>query len=83
MAIEASLLPGVRALTMFATAALLAVSTSSTLLSAPRHEAVTVEARASEAPVMPQSLGYLEFDLSTASGGVPGFSPLSSNSAAH
>ena len=66
-----------------ATAASVAVSTSSTLLSAPRHEAVTVDARASEAPVMPQSLGYLEFDLSTASGGVPGFSPLSSNSAAH
>ena len=39
-----------------ATAALVAVSTSSTLLSAPRHEAVTVDARASEAPVMPQSL---------------------------
>ena len=39
-----------------ATAALVAGSTSSTLLSAPRHEAVTVDARASEAPVMPQSL---------------------------
>ena len=39
-----------------ATAALVAVSTSSTLLSAPRHEAVTVDARASEAPVIPQSL---------------------------
>jgi len=56
---------------------------SSTLLSAPRHEAVAVDARASEAPVMPQSLGYLEFDWSTASGDVPGFAPLSSNSAAH
>ncbi len=39
-----------------ATAALVAGSTSSTLLSAPRHEAITVDARASEAPVMPQSL---------------------------
>ena len=66
-----------------ATAALVAGSASSTLLSAPRHEAVTVDARASEAPVMPQSLGYLEFDWSTASRGVPGFAPLSSNSAAH
>ena len=66
-----------------ATAALVAGSASSTLLSAPRHEAVTVDARASEAPVMPQSLGYLEFDWSTASGDVPGFAPLSNNSAAH
>ena len=56
MAIKASLSPGVRALAVCATAALLAVSTSSTLLSAPRHEAVTVDARASEAPVMPQPL---------------------------
>ena len=45
-----------------ATAALVAGSASSTLLSAPRHEAITVDARASEAPVMPQSLEYLEFD---------------------
>ena len=45
-----------------ATAALVVGSASSTLLSAPRHEAITVDARASEAPVMPQSLGYLEFD---------------------
>ena len=57
-------------------------STSSALLSAPRHEAVA-NAPASEAPVMPQSLGYLEFDWSTASGDVPGFAPLSNNSAAH
>ena len=56
---------------------------SSTLLSAPRHEAVAVDARAFKAPVMPQSLGYLEFDWSTASGDVPGFAPLSNNSAAH
>ena len=66
-----------------ARAALTAWATSSTLLFAPRHEAVTVDARASEAPVMPQSLGYLEFDWSTASGDVPGFAPLSNNSAAH
>ena len=66
-----------------ATAALVAGSASRTLLSAPRHEAVTVDARASEAPVMPQSLGYLEFDWSTASGDVPAFAPLSNNSAAH
>ena len=39
-----------------ATAALVAVSTSSTSLSAPRREAATVDARASEAAVMPQSL---------------------------
>jgi hypothetical protein len=39
-----------------APAALVAVSTSSTLLSAPRHEAVAVDARAYKAPVMPQSL---------------------------
>jgi Putative metallopeptidase len=39
-----------------ATAALVAGSTSSTLLSAPPREAVTVDARVSEAPVMPQSL---------------------------
>jgi hypothetical protein len=45
-----------------ATAALVVGSASSTLLSASRHEAITVDARASEAPVMPQSLGYLEFD---------------------
>ena len=38
-----------------AAAAFLGRSTSNTLLSAPRHEAVT-NARASEAPVMPQSL---------------------------
>jgi Putative metallopeptidase len=56
MAIKASLLPGARALAVIATAALLAVSTSSTLLSAPFHEAVTVDARASEAPAMPQPL---------------------------
>ena len=66
-----------------ARAALTAGATSSTVLSAPRHEAVTVDARASEAPVMPQSLGYLEFDWSTASGDVPGFALLSNNSAAH
>ena len=66
-----------------AAATLAGRSTSSTLLSAPRHEAVTVDARASEAPVMPQSLGYLEFDWSTASGDVPAFAPLSNNSAAH
>ena len=39
-----------------ATTVLAAGAKSSTLLSAPRHEAVTVDARASEAPVMPQSL---------------------------
>ena len=39
-----------------ARAALTAGATSSTLLFAPRHEAITVDARASEAPVMPQSL---------------------------
>jgi hypothetical protein len=49
-----------------ATAALVAGSASSTLLSAPRHEVITVDAHASEAPVMPLSLGYLEFDWSTA-----------------
>jgi hypothetical protein len=39
-----------------ATAALAAVATSSTLLAAPRHEAETVDARASKAPVLPQPL---------------------------
>ena len=39
-----------------ATAVLVAGSRSSTLLSAPRDEAVTVDTRTSEAPVMPQPL---------------------------
>jgi len=33
-----------------------------------------------DAAVMPQSLGYLEFDWSSATGGVPGFAPLSDDS---
>ena len=31
-------------------------------------------------PEMPQSLGYLEYDWSSAKGGVPGFALLSDNS---
>jgi hypothetical protein len=39
-----------------ATTVLVGGSTPSTLLSAPRHQAITLDARASEVPVMPQSL---------------------------
>lgn len=44
------------------------------------HEFDTAPARAADAPVMPQSLGYVEFDWSVTEGGVPGFSLLSDNS---
>ena len=53
---------------------------SGVLLSASRLEALTPDTRMIEASVMPQSLGYLEFDWSSASGGVPGFAPLPDNS---
>ena len=35
---------------------------------------------ATNGPEMPQSLGYLEYDWSSAEGGVPGFALLSDNS---
>jgi hypothetical protein len=52
---------------IFATPALVAGSTSSTLLSAPRPEAVAVDAHASEAPVIPQSLASRACDGTPAS----------------
>ena len=43
------------------------------------EEFVTVPP-ATNGPEMPQSLGYLEYDWSSAEGGVPGFALLSDNS---
>ena len=44
------------------------------------EEFVTVPAPATNRLEMPQSLGYLEYDWSSAEGGVPGFALLSDNS---
>ena len=44
------------------------------------EELVTVPAPGTNGPEMPQSLGYLEYDWSSAEGGVPGFALLSDNS---
>src|SRR5262249_48080028 len=43
------------------------------------HEVVTAPARPVDDPVIPQSLGYVEFDWSAAEGGVPGFGLLPDN----
>jgi hypothetical protein len=48
--------------------------------STPGQESVAAATRASDAPVMPESLGYLVFDWSSADGGVPGFAPMAGNS---
>jgi hypothetical protein len=48
--------------------------------SACRQELVTLPAPAADRAMMPQSLGYLEFDWSSAEGGVPSFALLSDNS---
>jgi hypothetical protein len=70
----------VLAATLISATAVPAQLPHSVLLPAARHEVVTVDAV--EAPVLPQSLGYLEFDWSPASDGVPGFALLSGNSTA-
>ena len=70
----------VAAATLISATAVTARLSDPVLLPATRHEVVTVDARALEAPVLPQSLGYLEYDWSSAEGGVPGFALLSDNS---
>ena len=59
--------------------AVLGPAPSGALRSGP-EEFVTVPAPATNGPEMPQSLGYLEYDWSSAEGGVPGFALLSDNS---
>ena len=67
------------AIALVAAPAFLSPSSSGAALPPP-HEFVTAPARAADDPVIPQSLGYVEFDWSAAEGGVPGFSLLSKNS---
>ena len=77
---HAIVMAAVLAATLISATAVPARLPHSVLLPAARHEVVTVDAV--EAPVLPQSLGYLEFDWLPASDGVPGFTLLSSNSTA-
>jgi hypothetical protein len=67
------------AIALVAAPAFLSPSSSGAVLRTP-HEFVTAPTRTADVPVMPQSLGYVEFDWSAAEGGVPGFSLLSENS---
>ena len=66
------------AIALVAAPAFLSPSSSGAVLPTP-HEFVIAPARPADAPVMPQSLGYVEFDWSAAEGGVPGFSPMHGN----
>jgi hypothetical protein len=59
--------------------AVLGPAPSGALRSGP-EEFVTVPGPATNGPETPQSLGYLEYDWSSAEGGVPGFALLSDNS---
>lgn len=59
-------------------AALLASFPAAGQLPAPHDKASAAAERAVSTAVIPQSLGYLEFDWSSKSGGVPGFEPLPS-----
>ena len=67
------------AIALVAAPAFLSPSSSGAVLPTP-HESVIAPAWVADDPVMPQSLGYVEFDWSAAEGGVPGFAPLSGNS---
>lgn len=70
----------VTAVALISASAQLASPPSGMSLSATHHEVRTVDVRAADAPELPQSLGYLEFDWSSAGGGLPGFALLSGNS---
>ena len=65
---------------LISASSLLASGPSDVAPSTSRPDAVTPATRMIDAAVMPQSLGYLEFDWSSATGGVPGFAPLSDDS---
>ena len=67
------------AIALVAAPAFLSPSSSGAALPKP-HAFVSAPARTTDEPVMPQSLGYVEFDWSPAEGGVPGFGLLSDNS---